>query len=198
VDEVRTRTGRIPRLLSRALIVLGGAIAGTAVAWLISTATASADPAPPDALPLGQPGVVVNVVAPVLHTLPTAATSRIPVMAPALHLPATRRPTVLDVRTPTPAAPAVPATRSAPASVPTIARPALSGHSPTTSIARPTTAIGHLDRPATAPAGRPQPSLPGQVRCPGAPLPPTIPASGNTGQVVRQLNTGRQPGITPD
>ena len=37
---------RMPRLLSRALLVLGGATAATAAAWLLSSQTASADPLP--------------------------------------------------------------------------------------------------------------------------------------------------------
>ena len=37
---------RMPRLLSRALLVLGGATAATAAAWLLSSGTASADPLP--------------------------------------------------------------------------------------------------------------------------------------------------------
>ena len=36
----------MPRLLSRALLVLGGATAATAAAWLLSSGTASADPLP--------------------------------------------------------------------------------------------------------------------------------------------------------
>lgn len=37
----------MPRLLSRALLVLGGATAATAAAWLLSSGTAAADPLPP-------------------------------------------------------------------------------------------------------------------------------------------------------
>jgi hypothetical protein len=44
----------MPRLLSRALLVLGGAVAATATAWLITSAPASADALP--ALP-GIPGI---------------------------------------------------------------------------------------------------------------------------------------------
>lgn len=49
MDTTRTHGDRLPRLLSRVLFVVGAAIAGTAAAWLLSTATASADelPVPP-------------------------------------------------------------------------------------------------------------------------------------------------------
>ena len=46
----------MPRLLSRALLVLGGATAATAAAWLLSSGTAAADPMPQ------VPSGVTNVV----------------------------------------------------------------------------------------------------------------------------------------
>lgn len=42
MDTARTERGLLPRLLSRALLVLGGAVLATAAGWLISTASASA------------------------------------------------------------------------------------------------------------------------------------------------------------
>jgi hypothetical protein len=62
----------MPRLLSRAVLVLGGATAATAAAWLISSATASADTLPPVvspgtaavmAAPAGSPVLTNNVIA---------------------------------------------------------------------------------------------------------------------------------------
>ncbi|HVV22323.1 MAG TPA: hypothetical protein VHF06_23010 [Pseudonocardiaceae bacterium] len=43
---MRTRRGLMPRLLSRVLFVLGGAVAATVIGWLLSTATASAGTLP--------------------------------------------------------------------------------------------------------------------------------------------------------
>lgn len=46
MDTATTGRGWLPRLLSRVLFVLGGAVAVTAVGWLLSSATASADTLP--------------------------------------------------------------------------------------------------------------------------------------------------------
>jgi hypothetical protein len=43
MGKANTGKSRMPRLLSRSLLVLGGAVAGTAAAWMISSASASAD-----------------------------------------------------------------------------------------------------------------------------------------------------------
>jgi hypothetical protein len=49
VDTARAGQGRLPRLLCRALLVLGGALGASVIGWLITSATASADtlPVPP-------------------------------------------------------------------------------------------------------------------------------------------------------
>jgi hypothetical protein len=47
VDKARTeRAARLRRVLSRAAVVLGGAVAGTAAAWVLSMSAASADTLP--------------------------------------------------------------------------------------------------------------------------------------------------------
>ena len=65
----RANTGerRRPRLLSRALLVLGGATAATAAAWLLSSQTASADP-------LSSVPSVPAATAPAMSTSDTTAT----------------------------------------------------------------------------------------------------------------------------
>ncbi|HEX3784407.1 MAG TPA: hypothetical protein VHX38_32510 [Pseudonocardiaceae bacterium] len=60
----------MPRLLSRALLVLGGATAATAAAWLLSSATASADTLP-TVVSSGQAAIVAPATSPVAHdTMP--------------------------------------------------------------------------------------------------------------------------------
>ncbi|MBP2321879.1 hypothetical protein JOF56_002264 [Kibdelosporangium banguiense] len=79
MDTARTARGaRLRRILSRAGLVLGGAVAGTAAAWLLSMSTASADeltPAQPDLVKpvadaLGDTGQVGNFVGTVLPEPP--------------------------------------------------------------------------------------------------------------------------------
>ncbi|HEY3608938.1 MAG TPA: hypothetical protein VGL06_15660 [Pseudonocardiaceae bacterium] len=65
VDRTRTGTGRITRLLTRVLFVLGGTVAATALGWLISSATASAASLPD----LNVPGTHAGPVAPVTGLL---------------------------------------------------------------------------------------------------------------------------------
>jgi hypothetical protein len=83
----------VPRLLSRTLVVLGGAVAATATAWLISSASASADtlPAPdPGSLATGQPVGAVSSALGSITTAPHAAlapravsgTSTLPYISP--------------------------------------------------------------------------------------------------------------------
>jgi hypothetical protein len=60
----------LPRLLSRALFVVGAVIAGTAVAWLLSTATASADTVPVP--PIGNVlGTVTSIDVPAVPAVPS-------------------------------------------------------------------------------------------------------------------------------
>lgn len=91
MGEATTGGGRVSRLLSRALLVVGGAVATTAAAWAISSASASADPLadpglaapqPPGASTVGQlTGPLVNTVtqpitqpvAPAAQPVPIAA-----------------------------------------------------------------------------------------------------------------------------
>jgi len=51
VGRARTDRGRVSRLVTRTLLVLGGTVAATAIGWLISSATASADTLPGLAVP---------------------------------------------------------------------------------------------------------------------------------------------------
>lgn len=51
VGRARTDRGRVSRLVTRTLLVLGGTVAATVVGWLISSATASADTLPDLAVP---------------------------------------------------------------------------------------------------------------------------------------------------
>lgn len=71
--------GRVRRLVTRALLILGGALAATAAAWLLCTATASADQLPLSPTgPAADPVVVVGgatehaagALAPVITRLP--------------------------------------------------------------------------------------------------------------------------------
>ena len=60
MDTTRTAKGaRLRRVLSRAGLVLGGAVAGTAAVWLLSTSAASADDL------LGGSGLVAPIAAPI-------------------------------------------------------------------------------------------------------------------------------------
>jgi hypothetical protein len=79
VDRTARGTGRITRLLTRVLFVLGGTVAATALGWLISSATASAATLPD----LNVPGTHAGPVAPVTGlldkiTLPAAPASTMP------------------------------------------------------------------------------------------------------------------------
>jgi hypothetical protein len=59
---VPVKNRRARRLFARALVVLGGSLAGTAAAWAISAAGASADPLPQHQAPdAGQPTIVHSV-----------------------------------------------------------------------------------------------------------------------------------------
>jgi hypothetical protein len=70
VATARTeRTARVRRILSRAAVVLGGAVAGTAAAWLLSTSAASADTTQPG---ITQPEIIQPVVE-VLDAVPAEA-----------------------------------------------------------------------------------------------------------------------------
>jgi hypothetical protein len=62
----------MPRLLSRALLVLGGATAATAATWLLSSGAASADPLPS----------VPSVPAATAHALSTSDTAAVPFETP--------------------------------------------------------------------------------------------------------------------
>jgi hypothetical protein len=77
----RTGTGRMARLLTRVLFVIGGTVAATALGWLISSATASAATFPG----LNVPGT---------HANPTGAVTGV---LTSLTLPATPAPTVPTV-----------------------------------------------------------------------------------------------------
>lgn len=57
MGEATNGKGRLAKLASRALIVLGGAVTVTAAGWLISSATASADTLPPSSVPVSQVSV---------------------------------------------------------------------------------------------------------------------------------------------
>jgi hypothetical protein len=79
VDRTTTGTGRMTRLLTRVLFVLGGTVAATALGWLISSATASAATLPD----LTVPGTHAGPVAPVTGvldkiTLPAAPAVTVP------------------------------------------------------------------------------------------------------------------------
>jgi hypothetical protein len=79
VDKARTeRAARVRRVLSRAAIVLGGAVAGTAAAWLLSTSGASADTGAPQ---VAQP-VVDALSAPADTKLPPVVTHAVDTMVP--------------------------------------------------------------------------------------------------------------------
>jgi hypothetical protein len=76
VDELTTGRSRVPRLLSRALLVLGGAVAASAAAWALSGATASAATLPGAGLTgLSTPDAVVS--APVSTPTPTPAADQL-------------------------------------------------------------------------------------------------------------------------
>ena len=62
----RTDRGRVSRLVARILFVLGGAIVATAVGWLISSATASADTLPDLTVPGTHAAPVASTVTGVL------------------------------------------------------------------------------------------------------------------------------------
>ncbi|HEX9335407.1 MAG TPA: hypothetical protein VF892_05965 [Pseudonocardiaceae bacterium] len=51
MDRARTDRGRVSRLVTRTLFVLGGTVAATAVGWAISSASAAADTLPTIAVP---------------------------------------------------------------------------------------------------------------------------------------------------
>lgn len=74
MDTARTDRSRLLRPLFRVLIVLGGAVAATAVGWLISSATAGAD-----TLPAAPPPVLGaalgSVGTPTESTVPASATT---------------------------------------------------------------------------------------------------------------------------
>lgn len=82
-DDPRAEAGarRVRRLLSRALVVVGGVLTGTALSWALSTATGAAQPAAasgngPDGIATsGTPtsGVVRGVPAPALASAPPAS-----------------------------------------------------------------------------------------------------------------------------
>ncbi len=84
MDRTRTGTGRVARLLTRVLIVLGGTVAATALGWLISSATASAATLPDLNLPgthAGPAAPIVGAVSGVL-TLPAGPASTMPQLSP--------------------------------------------------------------------------------------------------------------------
>lgn len=66
MDRARTDRGRVSRLVARILFVLGGAIVATAVGWLISSATASADTLPDLTVPGTHAAPVASTVTGVL------------------------------------------------------------------------------------------------------------------------------------
>ncbi|HYS36256.1 MAG TPA: hypothetical protein VEO01_11550 [Pseudonocardiaceae bacterium] len=79
MDRTRTGTGRMARLLTRVLFVLGGTVAVTALGWLISSTTASAATLPD----LNVPGTHANPAGGVTGvltslTLPAAPTPTVP------------------------------------------------------------------------------------------------------------------------
>jgi hypothetical protein len=76
----------MPRLLSRTLFVLGGAVAATATAWLISSATATAATMPTSGSAAPASGALSGAVSDVAHpdgtTSPTALVTHDPVALP--------------------------------------------------------------------------------------------------------------------
>jgi hypothetical protein len=123
VDTARTDRDT-SRLLCRVLVVVGGAVVATVAAWLISSATASADPLPPPADPvaavvghtLGAVGVPETVATPTvpveLRHAPTQVAARVRGVTSALRTTVGQLghqvPPVVDVPT-TPTRPATPA-----------------------------------------------------------------------------------------
>jgi len=87
VGRARTDRGRVSRLVTRTLLVLGGTVAATAVGWLISSATASADTLPDLAVPgtHADPAPVSTTVTGMLDAVRVPAISPPPAVAGALR-----------------------------------------------------------------------------------------------------------------
>jgi hypothetical protein len=66
-QQAGTGASRIRRLLSRALLVVGGTVAGTAAAWVLSTATASAEAPDADSITVVQQQSFDHVLPTVVH-----------------------------------------------------------------------------------------------------------------------------------
>ncbi|HEX5404050.1 MAG TPA: hypothetical protein VFX16_17320 [Pseudonocardiaceae bacterium] len=83
MDTERTESGTVPRLLCRALLVLGGAVLATAAVWLISSASASAGtlPVPPATVLDSVAHSAADVVAPVVHPATVPAPAALPSQA---------------------------------------------------------------------------------------------------------------------
>ncbi len=82
VDTARTSRGLVPRLLSRALLVLSGAVLATVAGWLISSAAASADTLP--TIP-AVPTPVTSVLRTADHAVAEVLTSHPRSAAPLAH-----------------------------------------------------------------------------------------------------------------
>lgn len=183
--------GRVSRLVTRALVVLGGTVAATAVGWLISSATASADtlpdlsvpgshadPAPgtagitdmldvvgvPAAVPVIPPPPAVAGAAGAVSGAVTRLRSRVPV---GRELPVTPL-AALSVPPPQvpPPAPAA-ASQSGPTIGPAAARPITAATAVAPIPPGPATAV----RPVAHASGAPAPAMPVLVTTP-APVAP--------------------------
>ncbi|HEX3786253.1 MAG TPA: hypothetical protein VHW44_00200 [Pseudonocardiaceae bacterium] len=167
------------RFATRALVVLGGAVAATAAAWLISSATASADTLP-GGIPVSGADPVAALTStapadPAASTDPTGLTQPVTATATALH-------TAVTTLAAPPQPPTLPPPPPPPASVST---------GWTTVTDQLGTALGHLGQP---------------VNLPGAGQPPAAGTPGSThpgpiGQpisaVPHQLRTQAQPLAAP-
>jgi hypothetical protein len=192
VDRTRTGTGRMARLLTRVLFVLGAAVAATALGWLISSATASAATLPD----LNVPGTHAAPVTGLLDeiTLPAAPASTMPKLPPppsaagvagelrtavsqlGSRVPVARAVPVAPLTVQPSTSPSAPVDQSGP-----VSGPAAAGSLPTVATvvpvpAGPATVVRSLSRPAAAlvpPAPQPIPTMPNPA--PWSPV--TVPAA---------------------
>jgi hypothetical protein len=201
VDRTRTGTGRITRLLTRVLFVIGGTVAATALGWLISSATASAATLPDThagpvapvtglldkiTLPAAPAATVPNLPAgpasavPKLPAPPAAEMSRVAgALRTAVSQLGSRVPAVpvtpLAARPPT--SPSAPVGRSGSVSGPAPARPLSTATTVTPIASSSATVVRSLSRqaggPVPPPAPRPVPTVPNPA--PWSPV--TVPAA---------------------
>lgn len=200
MDRTRKGNGRMARLLTRVLVILGGTVAATALGWLISSATASAATLPD----LNLPGTHANPAAPVTSALtsltlpagpaptvpklpsPPAGTASMSGVAGELRtamsrlgsrIPVDRALPVTPLTAQPPASLSAPAGRSGPVSGPAAARPLTAVTTVAPVPAGSATVVRFLSRQVTglvSPAApRPVPSMPNPA--PWSPV--TVPAA---------------------